>query len=79
MMIAQVCCLKPGEFIHTFGDAHLNNNHFEQAKLQLSRDPLPLPEMHLNPHVTSIFDFKFEDFELVDYQSHPGIKAPIAV
>jgi len=79
MMIAQVCCLKPGEFIHTFGDAHLYSNHFEQAKLQLSRDPLPLPEMHLNPHVTSIFDFKFEDFELVDYQSHPGIKAPIAV
>ena len=79
MMIAQVCCLKPGEFIHTFGDAHLYSNHFEQAKLQLSRDPLPLPEMHLNPHVTNIFDFKFEDFELVDYQSHPGIKAPIAV
>lgn len=79
MMIAQVCCLQPGEFIHTFGDAHLYNNHFEQARLQLSRDPLPLPEMHLNPHVTSIFDFKFEDFELVDYQSHPGIKAPIAV
>lgn len=79
MMIAQVCGLKPGEFIHTFGDAHLYSNHFEQAKLQLSRDPLPLPEMHLNPHVTNIFDFKFEDFELVDYQSHPGIKAPIAV
>ncbi len=79
MMIAQVCGLKPGEFIHTFGDAHLYSNHFEQAKLQLSRDPLPLPEMHLNPHVTNIFDFKFEDFELVGYQSHPGIKAPIAV
>lgn len=79
MMIAQVCCLKPGEFIHTFGDAHLYNNHFEQTKLQLSRDPLPLPEMHLNPHVTNIFDFKFEDFELVGYEAHPGIKAPIAV
>lgn len=79
MMIAQVCGLKPGEFIHTFGDAHLYSNHFEQATLQLSRDPLPLPEMHLNPHVTNIFDFKFEDFELVGYQSHPGIKAPIAV
>lgn len=79
MMIAQVCGLKPGEFIHTFGDAHLYSNHFEQAKLQLTRDPLPLPEMHLNPHVTNIFDFKFEDFELVGYQSHPGIKAPIAV
>jgi thymidylate synthase len=79
MMIAQVCGLKPGEFIHTFGDAHLYSNHFEQAKLQLTREPLPLPEMHLNPHVTNIYDFKFEDFELVDYQSHPGIKAPIAV
>ena len=79
MMIAQVCCLKPGEFIHTLGDAHIYNNHFEQAELQLTRDPFPLPEMHLNPHVTSIFDFKFEDFELVDYQAHPSIKAPIAV
>ncbi len=79
MMIAQVCGLKPGEFIHTFGDAHLYSNHFEQAKLQLSREPLKLPEMHLNPHVTNIFDFKFEDFELVGYESHPGIKAPIAV
>lgn len=79
MMIAQVCGLKPGEFIHTFGDAHLYSNHIEQAKLQLSRDFLPLPEMHLNPHVTNLFDFKFEDFELVGYQSHPGIKAPIAV
>ena len=79
MMIAQVCGLKLGEFIHTFGDAHLYSNHIEQAKLQLSRDFLPLPEMHLNPHVTNLFDFKFEDFELVGYQSHPGIKAPIAV
>ena len=79
LMIAQVCCLKPGEFIHTFGDAHIYSNHFEQAHLQLTRDPFPLPEMHLNPHVTSIFDFKFEDFELVDYQAHPSIKAPIAV
>ncbi|MCM2344195.1 MAG: thymidylate synthase [Alphaproteobacteria bacterium] len=79
LMIAQVCCLKPGEFIHTFGDAHLYLNHIEQTKLQLSRDPFPLPEMHLNPHVTSIFDFKFEDFELVDYQAHPHIKAAVAV
>lgn len=79
MMIAQVTGLQPGEFIHTFGDAHLYSNHIEQAKLQLSRDFLPLPEMHLNPHVTNLFDFKFEDFELVGYQSHPGIKAPIAV
>ncbi len=79
LMIAQVCCLKPGEFIHTFGDAHLYSNHLEQAQLQLGRDPFPLPEMHLNPHVTSIFDFKFEDFELVDYQAHPHIKAAVAV
>lgn len=79
MMMAQVCGLKPGEFVHTFGDAHLYSNHMEQAKLQLSRDPLPLPEMHINPHVTNIFDFKFEDFELVGYQAHDHIKAPIAV
>jgi thymidylate synthase len=79
MMVAQVTRLKPGEFIHTFGDAHLYLNHLDQAKLQLSRDPKPLPEMHLNPHVKSIFDFKFEDFELVGYESHPGIKAPIAI
>lgn len=79
MMIAQVCGLKPGEFIHTFGDAHLYLNHMDQANEQLSRDAFPLPEMHLNPHVTSIFDFKFEDFELVGYQAHPSIKAPIAV
>ncbi|AGH97225.1 thymidylate synthase [Micavibrio aeruginosavorus] len=79
MMIAQVCGLKPGEFIHTLGDAHLYSNHIEQAKLQLSRDAFPLPEMHMNPHVTNIFDFKFEDFELVGYQAHPSIKAPIAV
>ena len=79
MMIAQVCGLKPGEFIHTLGDAHLYSNHIEQTKLQLSRDPFPLPEMHLNPHVTDIFDFKFEDFELVGYQAHDHIKAPVAV
>jgi thymidylate synthase len=79
LMIAQVCGLKPGEFIHTLGDAHIYLNHLEQVETQLSRDFLPLPEMHLNPHVTNIFDFKFEDFELVGYQSHPAIKAPIAV
>ncbi len=79
MMVAQVTGLKPGEFVHTLGDAHLYLNHMDQAKLQLSRDPKPLPEMHLNPHVKSIFDFKFEDFELVGYECHPGIKAPIAV
>jgi thymidylate synthase len=79
LMMAQVCGLKPGDFVHTFGDAHLYTNHLEQAKEQLSRKPLPLPEMHLNPHVKSIFDFKFEDFELVGYESHPHIKAPVAV
>lgn len=79
MMMAQVCGLQPGEFIHTFGDAHLYSNHLEQAKLQLSREPYPLPEMHLNPHVTNIFDFKYEDFELVGYQAHPHIKAAVAV
>ncbi len=79
MMVAQVCGLKPGEFVHTLGDAHLYINHVEQAKEQLAREPFPLPEMHLNPHVTNIFDFKYEDFELVGYQAHPSIKAPIAV
>ena len=79
LMIAQVTGLKPGEFIHTFGDAHLYTNHLEQAKEQLSRSFFPLPEMHLNPHVTNLFDFKFEDFELVGYQAHPHIKAEVAV
>jgi thymidylate synthase len=79
LMVAQVCGLKPGEFVHTFGDAHLYTNHIEQAKEQLSRAPKPLPEMHLNPHVTNLFDFKFEDFELVGYEAHPHIKAPVAV
>lgn len=79
LMIAQVCHLQPGEFIHTFGDVHLYNNHIEQAKLQLTRTPFALPSMKLNPSVKSIFDFKFEDFELINYQSHPGIKAAVAV
>jgi thymidylate synthase len=79
LMVAQVCGLKPGEFIHTFGDLHLYANHIEQAKLQLSREPRPLPRMKLNPAVRNIDRFKFEDFELVDYDPHPGIKAPIAV
>ena len=79
MMIAQVCGLEPGEFIHTFGDAHLYLNHLEQTELQLSRTPYPLPTMKLNPDVKDIFDFKYEDFTLENYQSHPGIKAPIAV
>ena len=79
LMVAQVCGLKPGDFVHTFGDLHLYANHVEQAKLQLSREPRPLPRMKLNPAVTNIHDFKFEDFELVGYDPHPGIKAPIAV
>jgi thymidylate synthase len=79
LMVAQVCGLKPGEFVHTFGDLHLYANHVEQAKLQLSREPRPLPQMKLNPALKNIGDFKFEDFELVNYDPHPGIKAPIAV
>ena len=78
-MVAQVCGLKPGEFIHTFGDLHLYANHVEQAKLQLSRAPRPLPQMKLNPAVKDLHDFQFEDFELTGYDPHPGIKAPIAV
>jgi thymidylate synthase len=79
MMVAQVCDLEPGEFIHTFGDVHLYNNHVEQAKLQLTREPYPLPTMKLNPAIRNIFDFTFEDFKLENYQSHPPIKAPVAV
>lgn len=79
MMMAQVCGLQPGEFIHTFGDVHLYNNHVDQARLQLTREPYPLPTMELNPEVTDLFDFKFEDFTLKNYQSHPHIKAPVAV
>ncbi len=79
MMVAQVCKLKLGDFVHSFGDVHLYNNHFEQAKLQLTRNPLPLPTMQINPAVQDIFGFKFEDFELINYQSHPAIKAPVAV
>ena len=79
MMLAQVCGLKLGEFIHTFGDAHLYSNHFDQAKLQLSRDFRPLPTMKINPEVKDIFSFKYEDFELMNYDPHPTIKAPIAV
>ena len=79
MMLAQTTGHEPGEFVHTLGDAHLYLNHLEQARLQLGRDPYPLPDMHLNPAVRSIFDFDYADFELVDYQHHPRIAAPIAV
>jgi thymidylate synthase len=78
-MVAQVCELKVGEFIHTLGDAHLYLNHLDQAKLQNSREPLPLPKLVLNPEIKNIFDFKFEDISVVGYQSHPGIKAEISV
>lgn len=79
LMVAQVCGLKPGEFVHTFGDAHLYLNHIEQTKLQLSRQPRPLPIMKINPDVKDIFEFKFEDFQLEAYDPHPHIKAPVAV
>ena len=79
LMVAQVTGLKPGEFIHTLGDAHLYLNHLEQTDLQLSREPLPLPQMKINPEVSDLFSFKFEDFELLDYESHPHIKAPVAI
>jgi thymidylate synthase len=79
MMVAQVCDLMPGDFVHTLGDAHLYLNHLEQADEQLTRKPFPLPVMKINPAVKSIFDFKFEDFELVGYEAHPHIKAVVAV
>ena len=79
LMVAQVCDLEPGDFIHTFGDAHLYLNHLEQVDLQLSREPFPLPTMSLNPDIRSVFDFTYDDITLNDYQSHPAIKAPIAV
>lgn len=78
-MIAQVCDLEVGEFVHTLGDAHLYTNHLEQTELQLTREPLALPQLKLNPEVKNIFDFKFEDIEVVNYESHPHIKAPVAV
>ena len=79
MMVAQVCDLEPGDFVHTFGDVHIYSNHVEQVKLQLTREPYPLPQMKINPDVKSIFDFKFEDFELIGYQSHPHIKGAVAI
>lgn len=78
-MIAQVCDLQPGEFIHTLGDAHLYNNHIEQAQLQLTREFKPLPKLRLNPQVKNIFEFKYEDIEIVDYEPHPAIKAEVSV
>lgn len=78
-MVAQVCDLAPGDFIHTFGDAHLYLNHLEQVELQLSRTPYPMPQMKLNPAVKDIFAFSFADFELQGYQAHPHIKAPVAI
>lgn len=79
LMMAQVTGLEPGDFVHTFGDLHIYTNHIEQVKLQLSREPYPLPQMKINPEVKSIFDFKYEDFELVNYQAHPHIKGEVAV
>ena len=79
MMVAQVCDLEVGDFVHTLGDAHLYSNHLEQVELQLSRDTMALPKMHINPCVNNIFDFTFDDFQLHDYQSHPHIKGVVAV
>jgi thymidylate synthase len=79
LMMAQVTGLEPGDFVHTFGDLHIYTNHLEQVKLQLSREPYPLPQMKINPEVKSIFDFKYDDFELVNYQAHPHIKGEVAV
>ncbi|MFZ5601018.1 MAG: thymidylate synthase [Pseudomonadota bacterium] len=79
LMVAQVCGLQPGDFVHTFGDVHIYSNHMEQVDLQLSREPRPLPVMKLNPAVKSLFDFRYEDFELQGYDPHPAIKAPVAI
>jgi len=79
LMVAQVCGLKPGDFVHTFGDVHIYSNHFQQVDLQLSRKPYPLPTLRLNPEVTDLFAFRYEDIELLDYQCHPRIAAPVAV
>jgi len=79
MMMAQVCGLRPGDFVHTLGDTHIYNNHFDQVREQLSRTPRPLPRMHLNPEVKSIFDFRYEDFTLTDYNPYPHIKADVSV
>jgi thymidylate synthase len=79
LMVAQVCDLQPGDFVHTFGDTHIYKNHFEQVELQLSREPRAYPVMKLNPAVRSIFDFTYENFTLEQYDPHPAIKAPVAV
>ena len=79
MMMAQVCGLKPGEFVHSFGDVHLYSNHIDQAKLQLTRTPMELPTMEINPSINDLFSFEFNDFELKNYHPHPAIKAPVAV
>jgi thymidylate synthase len=79
MMLAQVCGYQPGEFVHTFGDAHIYSNHFEQANLQLSREPRPLPTIWINPEIKDIFAFRFEDFRVDGYDPHPHIAAPVAV
>lgn len=79
LMLAQICGYKPGEFIHTFGDAHIYNNHIEQVKLQLTREPKPLPHMWINPEIKSLFDFKYEDFELKNYNPHPHIKGKVSI
>lgn len=79
LMVAQVCDLEPGEFVHTLGDAHIYNNHIEQVELQLTREPYPLPKMKINPDVKDIFNFTYEDFELVDYVAHPHIKGVVSV
>jgi thymidylate synthase len=79
LMMAQVCDLQPGDFVHSFGDVHIYSNHFEQVKEQLSRDPKPLPKMVLNPAITSLFDFTYEDFTLINYDPHPLIKGKVAI
>ena len=79
MMMAQVCDLELGDFVHTLGDAHIYSNHFEQTELQMSREPRALPKMKINPEVKNIFDFTYEDFKLVDYDPHPHIKGKVAV
>ena len=78
-MMAQVCGFEAGEFIHTLGDAHIYTNHFDQVELQLSRDPKPLPTLKLNPNISDLFDFKYEDIEVLNYDPHPGIKGAVAV